>query len=102
MSTKTVTHQQLVDLVMKLPEEHLISVYDFARFVESHPIKPNRLQEDLFGETEDEIHADEKEWQQQFAASRESLRAIAREAAEKYHAGETKPMQFTPDGRLAR
>jgi hypothetical protein len=57
---------------------------------------------DLFGESAEEIRADEEEWEQQFAASRDELREMAREAAAEYRAGKTKPMEFTPEGRLVR
>ena len=86
MSTTTVTRQQVIDLVMTLPNDRLISVYDFARYVQSHPLA------DIFGETEDEIRADEEQWDQQFSESRDGLRTIAREAAAEYRAGETKPI----------
>jgi len=46
---------------------------------------------DLFGETAEEIRADEEQWAQQFAASRKELRAMARAAAEDYRAGKTHP-----------
>jgi hypothetical protein len=49
------------------------------RFVQSHPLPAETA--DIFGETADEIRADEEEWEQQFAASRDELRKIAREAA---------------------
>ena len=58
--------------------------------------------EDIFGETDVEIRADEEQWQREFAASRERLRAMAREAAAEFHAGQSKPMSFTADGRLER
>jgi hypothetical protein len=99
MPTKTVTHQQVVDLVMSLPTDRLVSVYDFARFIKSHPLSSTA---DFFDATEDEIRADEEQWDQQFAASHEELRAIAREAAEEFRTGRTKPMEFTPEGRLVR
>ncbi|MFH1906393.1 MAG: hypothetical protein ABIL11_03265, partial [Chloroflexota bacterium] len=101
MQTKTITRQQVIDLVMNLPAERLISVYDFARFVQSHPLE-RMLAADIFGETEDEIRADEEQWDQQFAASRDELRIIAREAAAEYRAGRTKPMELTPEERRVR
>ena len=101
MQTKTITRQQVIDLVMNLPAERLTSIYDFARFVQSHPLEWTQTA-DIFGETEDEIRADEEQWDQQFAASRDELRTIAREAAAEYHAGKTKLMEFTPEGRLVR
>jgi len=48
---------------------------------------------DIFGETEDEVRADEEQWEKQFAASRDKLRAIAGEAAAEYRAGRTKPKE---------
>ncbi|MBM3129635.1 MAG: hypothetical protein FJ009_13545 [Chloroflexi bacterium] len=99
MPTKTITHQQVIDLVLTLPPDRLISVYDFARYVKSHPLTAVA---EFFDATEDEIRADEEQWDQQFATSREELRAIAREAAEEFRAGRTKPMEFTPEGRLVR
>ena len=101
MPTQTITHQQVVDLVMTLPPDRLSSVYDFARFVQSHPLEPTPTA-DIFGETADEVRADEERWDEQFAASREELRAMAREAAAEFRAGRTKPMEFTPEGRLAQ
>lgn len=101
MPTKTITREQVIDLVMTLPTDRLISVYDFARFVQSHPLEPTPTA-DIFGETEDEIRADEEQWDQQFAASRDGLRTIAREAAAEFRAGRTKPLEFTPEGRLVR
>jgi len=52
---------------------------------------------DIFGETADEIRADEELWDQEYAASRDQLRTMAREAAAEYRAGRTKPMEFTPE-----
>lgn len=101
MPTETITRQQVIDLVMALPTDRLISVYDFARFVQSHSLESTPAA-DIFGETEDEIRADEERWDQQFAASREELRAVAREAAAEYRAGKSKPLEFTPEGRLVR
>ncbi len=101
MPTKTITHQQVVDLVMTLPTDSLNSVYEFARFVQSHPLEQTPAA-DIFGETTDEIRADEEQWEQQFAASRDELRKRAREAAAEYRAAKTKPMEFTPDGQLVR
>ena len=70
-----------------------MSVYDFARFIQSQPA-PAAPFEDIFGETEDEIRADEEQWQREFAASREQLRAMAREAAAEFRAGQTIPVTF--------
>ena len=99
--TETLTHQQVVDLVMTLPPDRLISVYDFTLFVKSHPLMPAPAA-DIFGETAEEMRADEAEWDQQFETSREDLRAIAHEAAAEFRAGRTKPMEFMPKEPLDR
>jgi hypothetical protein len=91
MTTNTISFQDVVDVVMNLPEDRLVSVYDFARFVQSQPAAMTPV-EDIFGETADGIRADQEQWEQQFAASREQLRAMAREAAAEFRAGETAPM----------
>ena len=57
---------------------------------------------DLFGESVEEIEADEARWQEQFAASLDILRIMAREASECYREGHTTPMAFGPDGRVIR
>ncbi len=98
MQVQTLTHQQVIDLVLTLPLERLRSVYDFALFLK-------QAQEpftDIFGETVEEIQADEAQWKQQFSSSHEQMRAMAREVATEFRAGRTKPMEFTPEGRLAR
>ncbi len=58
--------------------------------------------EDIFGETADEIRADEDQWQREFAASREQLRAMAREAAAEFRAGRTTLMTFVVLDRRTR
>lgn len=101
MPTKNVTYDEVIDLVKTLPENHLQSLYDFTRFLKQHPSSPVP-ETDLFGESLAEIEADEAEWQAQFATSRDKLRNLAREAAEEFQAGRTKPMQFSAEGRLVR
>ena len=99
MQTETVTRQQVVELVMALPADRLASVYDFARYIQSHPLGAFT---DIFGETAEEIGADEELWERQFEASRDELRSMAREAAAEYRAGKTKPMEFSSDGKPIR
>jgi len=101
MQTSTITPQQVMDVVLALPPDRLASVYDFALFVKAHPLSA-APEGDVFGETEDDLRADEEQWDQQFAASRDRLRRIAHEAAADYQAHQTQPMKFTADGRLAQ
>jgi len=99
--TSAPTHQQVVDLVMTLPSDRLASLYDFTLFLKSHPLRPAPAA-DSGAETEEEMRADEAQWDQQFEASREGLRAMAREAAAEFRAGGATPLEFTPGGRPAR
>ena len=94
MYTNTITAQQVADIVLTLPPDLLVSVYDFVLFVKQHPLAPEP-ESDVFGETPEEIRADEEQWDRKYAASRDQLRAMAREAAAEYRAGRTKPMEFT-------
>ena len=101
MSATTITHQQVIDLVTTLPEEQLRSLYDFTLFLKQQAVvlPPDS---DLFGERSEEIEADEVQWQEQFAASRDKLRSLASETAAEFRAGRTQPMEFTAEGRLVR
>ena len=101
MPAKTITHQQVIDLVTTLPEEQLRSLYDFTLFLKQQTDELTS-KSDLFGESAEEIEADEAQWQEQFAASREKLRSLASEAAAEFRAGRTQPMEFTAEGRLVR
>ncbi|MBN1934333.1 MAG: hypothetical protein JW934_06695 [Anaerolineae bacterium] len=104
MPKETITHQKVVDLVMTLSKDRLTSVYDFVRFIQSYSLESpaeDSLEADIFGETDKEIQADEAQREQQFAASRDELGEIAREAATKYRAGKTKPMLTYHDLEIA-
>lgn len=101
MSATTITHQQVIDLVTTLPQEHLRSLYDFTLFLKQQ-VDVLTPEIDLFGESAAEIDADEAQWQEQFAASRDTLRSLASEAAAEFRAGRTQPMEFSAEGRLVR
>jgi hypothetical protein len=83
MISRAVTPQQVIDLVMTLSPDRLLSVYDFALFVKQHPIETTS-EAGLLSETPDQMQAEEEQWDRQFAASREALRDMACEAAEEY------------------
>ena len=101
MTVATITHQQVIELVKALPKERLQSLYDFTVFLNQYPLTltPDT---DLFGQSAAEIEADEEHWQEQFAASREGLRAMAREAKADYEAGRVTPMEFGATRRIVR
>lgn len=101
MQSLRITHQQVIALIDTLPTECLQSVFDFALFLKQQPI--GLTQEiDLFGQTAEEIAADEEAWHKQFASSPSKLRELTNDAAAEYQAGLTKPMKFSEDGRLVR
>ena len=94
MPATIITHQQVIDLVTTLPEEQLRSLYDFTLFLKQQAVVLTP-ESDLFGESAEEIEADEALWQEQFAASREKLRSLASETAAEFRAGRTQPMGFS-------
>lgn len=101
MPITTITREQVIELINTLPEERLQSLYDFTLFLKRQPIELTP-ETDLFGESAAEIEADEGRWQEQYDASRDQLRRMAREAAAEFRAGRTHPMEFSEDGRLLR
>lgn len=101
MSSSQITHERVADAVFTLPAERLQMAYDFVQFLkqQSMGLTPEN---DLFGESAEEIEVDEARWQQQYDASPDTLRAMAQEAAAEYRAGNAEPMQFSEEGRLVR
>jgi hypothetical protein len=103
MTTETITYQQVTDIAMTLPTNRLRSLYDFALFLKSQlPVPAPAPFTDIFGETEAEIEASEEEWSQLFASNLDKLRTLGQQAGAEFRASRTKPMEFTPEGRLAR
>ena len=90
MPATIITHQQVIDLVTTLPEEQLRSLYDFTLFLKQQAVVLTP-ESDLFGESAEEIEADEALWQEQFAASRSTLYSLAGEAAAEIQTGRTQP-----------
>ncbi len=95
-----ITYQQVIELVRTLPAERLGSLYDYARFLKEQ--SSGVVVADIFGESEEEIAADEAWWDEQFAQSEDTLLRLAEQAEEEYRAGETTPMEFNDKGRLQR
>ena len=90
--------QTLIHIVRTLPLERVSQVVDFAGFIQSQTL-PDIEALDVDG-TEEEIRADNERWDATFAASRDTLRKLAREAREDIQAGRTMEMIFTDDGRI--
>ena len=91
--------QTLISIVRTLPPERVSEVVDFARFIQSR-LLPEIGDLEADG-TEAEIRADNERWDATFAASRDKLRKMAREAREDIRAGRTTEMTFTDDEKLA-
>jgi hypothetical protein len=96
-----ITHEHVIDLVRSLPADRLSSLYDFALYLKlRQPLTVG--EEDIFGESIEDIRADEAWWDEQFERSQDQLLRLAEEAAEEYRAGQTTPMEFDERGRLRR
>lgn len=52
-------------------------------------------------ETEEQVLADEVQWDTQFAATQDGLKTMADKVRAAVRAGRTAPMIFTEDGRIA-
>jgi len=86
-------------IVRALPIERVMQILDFARYIQSQTIEDfGLLDED---ETEEEVLADEAQWDAQFAATQDDLKKMADEVRADIRAGRTTPMIFTEDGRIA-
>lgn len=93
--------QTVVRILQRLPPERARQLVDYARFLEFQTERyQGRPDEE---ETEEEILASEKKWDELFAQpeSKRLLRTMAAEAREDYFAGRTTDVQITHDGRLA-
>ena len=91
--------QALIRIVRVLPVERVIQILDFARYIQSQTIEDfGVLDED---EIEEEVLADEAEWNAQFAATQDGLKKMADKVRADIRAGHTMPMVFTEDGGIA-
>ncbi len=96
-----ITHEHVIDLVRSLPADRLSSLYDFALYLKlRRPLTSD--EEDIFGESIEDILADEAWWDEQFERSQDQLLRLAEEAAEEYRTGQTTPLEVDEQGRLRR
>jgi hypothetical protein len=94
--------QTVINIVRKLPSEHVLQLIEFAKFLEFQSAKKISNGTDKT-ETEDEISISEEKWNQLFAKPEalRVLREMAKEALEDYHTGKTTDISLTEDGRLS-
>lgn len=90
--------QTLIHIVRSLPPNQVEALMDFARFLQMQvPV------EEMFPEeTQEKIDADNARWDALMATdeAQNLLEKMANEALAEYHAGKTRPMAFTADGRI--
>lgn len=102
MAAKTVVassryEQELLQIIHTLPIERIAQVVDFARYVHL------QAEEDFFrldDESEEDILADEAQWDAQFASTQDGLKRMAERVRLEIRAGRSRPMKFTKDGGM--
>lgn len=90
--------QALIGIVRALPIERVVEILDYARYIQAQVSEDFALDE---GETAAEILTDETRWDAQFAGSQYELAKMADQVRAEIRAGQTQPMVFTKDGRIA-
>jgi hypothetical protein len=100
MTTQTISNvqeQTLIAIVRALPAEQVKQVLEFARYIQVQTQDDFAFAEE---ETAEEIAADEAQWESQFAATQDDLRAMAANIRAEIRAGKSQPMRFTKDGKV--
>jgi hypothetical protein len=87
----------LMNIVRSLPAERVMQILDYARYIQSQTC--GLINED---ETEEEIRADEENWDYQFASTQDGLKKMADKIREEIRAGRTMPMNFTKKGKIVQ
>ena len=95
----TTYEKTLIRIVRKLPIERTAQILDFARYIQKQTQEDFGILEDDF--SPEEILADEKRWDAQFAESQTALSKMADKVRADIKAGHTKKMVFTKDGNIA-
>ncbi len=94
----TTYEKRLLRIIRSLPVERTLQILDFARYIQEQTQEDfNFLEEDA---SLDEILADEKEWDEQFARSETAFSKMAEKVRGEIKAGNTKKMVFTADGEI--
>lgn len=96
--------QTVISIMRRLPPERVLQIVDFARFLELQAaMKHDDWLDEEEAETEEEIRASEKRWDELLARpeAKRVMREMAREAREDYCAGRTTDITITEDERLA-
>ena len=89
--------QELLQIVHHLPIERLAQLVDFARYIQS------QTREDFPGfedECEEDILADEAQWETQFTATQDGLKHMAERVRGEIQAGRTQAIKFKKNGNM--
>ena len=89
--------QELLRIVHTLPVERVFQILDFARYVQG---QANEDFLHLDDENEEDILADEAQWDQQFAATQDGLERMAERVRAEIQEGRSQSMKFTKDGEM--
>lgn len=95
----TTYEKTLLRIVRNLPIERTMQILDYARYIQEQTREDFAMLED--DDTPEEILADEKRWDEQFADSQDTLAKMADKVRADIKAGRTKKMVFTKDGNIA-
>ena len=89
-----VTREDIIGVLLRLPDDKLEVVYDFVSYLQARALQPHeaeeaaRLAQDLFGSfTEEQLKAEDMLWDKTFETTKDKLEFVAREAHEEYLAG---------------
>ncbi len=94
----SIHEQTLLNIVRTLPTERMVQLLDYARYIKAQALNESTI---LYGETEADILADEARWDEQFAATEDSMGSMADRVRASIRAGQSAPMVFTAKGTIA-
>jgi hypothetical protein len=89
--------QELIRIVQHLPVERIAQIVDFARYIQS------QTSEDFLSfndECEEDVLADEAQWEAQFEATQDGLTRMAARIREEIRAGRTQSIKLKKSGGM--
>ena len=89
--------RELLGIVHHLPIERLAQLVDFARYIQSQT-REDFLE--LKDECEEDVLADEAQWDKQFAATQNGLKRMAERVRGEIQAGRTQSIKFKKNGDM--
>ena len=90
------------DIIVLLPQERAMEVYDFARFLqtqESRPPKPQENIDEWLNDTEEQMAAEDAAWEATYRHHQDEFLALRETAQAEIDAHKTRPM-FDEHGNL--